>query len=264
MTEPTPVFERFLETTSELQDRYVDEVRDREPEATFEPYRWEREEGGGGTSMQLDRGSVMEKAAVGHSHVHGPENPLTGRPFHAGGVSLIFHPRNPHAPAVHLNLRRFEETEKAWFGGVVDLNPMGIEYHEDTRHFHETLERTCREHDRPYDRWAKRCEEYYWIDHRDRPRGVGGIFFDRHETGDPEADLAFVEALGEAFLEAYLSILDRRIGTEFDDADRQRQLVHRGYYAEFNLVYDEGTRFGFESGGDPEAVLASMPPLAAW
>lgn len=258
------VFEAFLQTTRELRDSYVEAAEQREPDATFEPYEWEREEGGGGTSMQLRGGEVLEKAAVGHSHVHGDTNPLTGRPFDGGGVSLIFHPRNPHAPAVHLNLRRFEEPQQAWFGGVVDLNPMGFRYEGDTERFHRVLERVCTAHGKPYEAWRKRCEEYYWIDHREMPRGVGGIFFDRHGTEDPEADLAFVEALGEALHEAYLPILDRRAKMDHDAADRQRQLEHRGYYAEFNLVYDEGTRFGFESGGDPEAVLASMPPKAKW
>lgn len=258
------IFQRFLEETRRLQKRYVQAVQTREPDASFEPYEWSRKEGGGGTSMQLRDGKTMEKAAVGHSHVHGDSNPLTGRPFQAGGVSLIFHPRNPHAPAVHMNLRRFEETQRSWLGGVVDLNPMGFPYEEDTEHFHSVLEEVCQEHAKPYEAWAKRCEEYYWIDHRDRPRGVGGVFFDEHATEDPKADLAFVVDLGEALEEAYLPILDRRIEKSYDEEDRRRQLVHRGYYAEFNLVYDEGTRFGFESGGDPEAVLASMPPLARW
>ncbi len=253
----------FLELTADLQQDYVNAALDREPEATFEPYQWTREEGGGGTSQQLREGAVLEKAAVGHSHVHGTDNPITDRPFQAGGVSLIFHPRNPHAPAVHLNLRRFEEAEASWFGGVVDLNPMGFPYEEDSQHFHAVLERVCHDHGKPYETWAKRCEEYYQIEHRDRPRGVGGIFFDRHET-EPNKDLAFLTDLGEAFLEAYLPILDRRTDQPYEEVDRRRQLTHRGYYAEFNLVYDEGTRFGFESGGDPEAVLASMPPLAAW
>jgi coproporphyrinogen III oxidase len=258
------LFDAFLAETRRLQDRYVRAVEEREPEARFAPYEWEREAGGGGTSLQLREGQVMEKAAVGHSHVHGDESPYSGHRFDAGGVSLILHPRNPHAPAVHMNLRRFEEEARSWFGGVVDLNPMGFPYAEDTEHFHDVLEAVCRDHDRPYEAWAKRCEEYYWIDHRDMPRGVGGVFFDKYQTDDPEADLAFVTDLGEALAEAYLPILDRRKGQAYDDAERQRQLEHRGYYAEFNLVYDEGTQFGFESGGDPEAVLASMPPKAAW
>lgn len=256
--------ERFLALTARLRDGYVEAVQEREPEARFVPHEWEREQGGGGTSMQLRGGEVMEKAAVGHSHVHGESNPLTDRRFDGGGVSLIFHPRNPHAPAVHLNLRRFEEPEDAWLGGVVDLNPMGFEYEEDTQHFHAILEQVCTAHGKPYEAWRKRCKEYYWIDHRDRPRGVGGIFFDEHRSEDPDAELAFVEALGEALHEAYLGILDRRCEGDYGEEERDRQLRHRGYYAEFNLVYDEGTRFGFESGGDPEAVLASMPPLAKW
>ncbi len=258
------LLEAFLELTEQVQDRYVGAVEAREPERRFEAHAWEREGGGGGTSKQLRGGEVFEKAAIGQSRVFGEESPLTGRAFDGGGVSLILHPRNPHAPSVHMNLRRFEEEDAAWFGGVVDLNPMGFRYEEDTQRFHGVLKRVCHEHERPYQAWAKRCEEYYWIEHRDRARGVGGIFFDRHETEDPRADLSFMQALGACFEEAYFPILDERREQPFTEADRRRQLEHRGYYAEFNLVYDEGTRFGFESGGDPRAVLSSMPPLAAW
>ncbi len=257
------LFETFIDETRRLQEEIAEAIEAYEPTATFEPHRWDREAGGGGTSLQL-RGKVMEKAAIGHSHVHGDDNPLTGRAFHGGGVSLILHPRNPRAPSVHMNLRRFEEAEEAWFGGVVDLNPMGFRYAEDTEHFHGVLEDVCTEHDRPYQEWSKRCLEYYRLPHRDRNRGVGGVFFDRLDSGDLEADLAFVLALGEAFLEAYLPILDRRKDTPYTEEDRHIQLVHRGYYTEFNLVYDEGTRFGFESGADPTAFLASLPPLARW
>jgi coproporphyrinogen III oxidase len=264
VSSPSPTFEAFLEQTRDLQDRLVDALAEREPEAAFHAHPWTRDEGGGGTSRQLGGGAVLEKAAVGHSHVHGDDNPLTGRAFHGGGVSLIVHPRNPHAPAAHLNLRRFEEPQAAWFGGVVDLNPMGFPYDEDTLAFHRALRAACREHDRPYEAWAKRCEAYYWIDHREVPRGVGGVFFDRHRTDDPEADLAFLDALGEAFLDVYPRLVDRRAGTPYDEDDRARQLERRAWYAEFNLVHDEGTRFGLESGGAPEAVLSSMPPKAAW
>lgn len=258
------VFEAFLAETQRLQEHYQGLVEQREPDASFAPYEWERDEGGGGTSLQLRGGDVFEKAAIGHSHVHGDENPLTGRPFQAGGVSLIVHPRNPHAPSVHMNLRRFEEAQQAWFGGVMDLNPMGFTYEEDTKRFHGILEEACLEHGKPYEAWAKRCQEYYWIKHRERPRGVGGLFFDRHATHDPDEDLAFMVALGECLERAFFPILDRREKHAWDEEDRERQLRHRGYYAEFNLAYDEGTRFGFETGGDPHAVLASMPPLAAW
>lgn len=257
------LFKTFLEETERLQRKIADALETRETEAPFEPHPWTREAGGGGTSLQM-RGDVLEKAAIGHSHVHGDENPLTGRPFQAGGVSLILHPRNPHAPSVHMNLRRFEETEQAWFGGVVDLNPMGVEYDEDTEHFHRVLREVCQAHDRPYEAWAEACLDYYEIPHRDTNRGVGGVFFDRLDTGDPDADLAFVLDLGEAFLDAYAPILDARKDTPYDEDERRRQLEHRGWYTEFNLVYDEGTRFGFETDADPTAFLASLPPLAAW
>ncbi len=257
------LFDRFIDLAEELQASYVTALEAREPEATFSPHTWQHEEGGGGTSMQL-RGRVLERAAIGHSHVWGQESPLTGQPFQGGGVSLIVHPANPHAPSVHMNLRRFEQDDGGWFGGVVDLNPMGFPYDEDTETFHAVLEEVCQAHGHPYEAYAEACRDYFEIPHRDRNRGVGGIFFDRLASQDPEADLAFIEDIGEVFLDAYLPILDRRKDQAFDEGDRQRQLEHRGYYAEFNLVYDEGTRFGFETQADPEAFLASLPPLAAW
>lgn len=257
------LFKRFIAETEGLQRDIAQALETHEPDARFEPHPWTRPGGGGGTSLQL-RGEVLEKGAIGHSHVHGDENPLTGRAFQAGGVSLILHPANPHAPAVHMNLRRFEEQAQAWFGGVIDLNPMGFPYPEDTTHFHGVLKDVCQRHERPYEAWAQACLDYYRIPHRDRNRGVGGLFFDQLDTGDPEADLTFLIDLGEAFLAAYEPILEHRMDTPFDEQARRTQLEHRGYYTEFNLVYDEGTRFGFETGADPTAFLASLPPLAGW
>ena len=233
---------------------------------------------GGGVMATLKEGRVFEKAGVGVSTVQGVLGPeaqrsMTARGvpgiaddprFWASGISLVAHPRNPHVPAVHLNTRMFWTPGAWWFGGGTDLNP-AIEVPEDTASFHATLDAALAPHGADlYPRLKAWADEYFWVPHRGRARGVGGIFMDDRCTGDWEADFALTQAIGEAFLDAWLPIAERRVATPWTDADRERQLIHRGLYAEFNLVYDRGTKFGLASGHDAGAVLMSLPPLAKW
>ena len=249
---------------------------------SFKPTKRVPAEGGdagGGEMAMLRNGRVFEKAGVNVSTVFGrldeaPARMLASRKripgfeadsrFWASGVSVVAHMANPHVPAVHFNTRIFWTPGGWWFGGGTDLNPC-IEYPEDTAEFHRVLEAACERHERGrYERLKSWADEYFQVRHRKRPRGVGGIFFDDLNTGDWDADFAFVREVGEAFLEAFIPIARRRMGQAFDCKDREAQLAHRGLYVEFNLVYDRGTRFGLETGHDPDAVLMSLPPLAAW
>jgi coproporphyrinogen III oxidase len=233
---------------------------------------------GGGRMATLKGGRVIEKMGVGVSTVHGvlgaeAQRAMAARGvpgvaedprFWASGISLVCHPRNPHVPAVHLNTRMFWTPAAWWFGGGTDLNP-AIEYGEDTRHFHRVLEEALRPHgEGEYPRQKAWADEYFFVPHRGRARGVGGIFLDDHNSGDWERDWAMIHDIGAAFLPAWVPLVERRMGQAWGDADKDRQLVHRGLYAEFNLVYDRGTKFGLASGHDPEAVLMSLPPLAKW
>ncbi|MGY6410705.1 MAG: oxygen-dependent coproporphyrinogen oxidase [Alkalilacustris sp.] len=234
---------------------------------------------GGGLMSVMRGGRVFEKVGVNVSAVFGELEPrarrsLTARKeipgleedprFWASGISLVAHMRNPHTPAVHMNTRMFWTPGAWWFGGGTDLNP-AIEYPEDTAAFHEVLEDACAPHGAElYPRYKAWADEYFFVPHRKRARGVGGIFYDDHCTGDWEADFAFTQAVGRAFLPAFLPLVERRRTAPWTDADRDAQLVHRGLYAEYNLVYDRGTKFGLETGHDPDAVLMSLPPLARW
>ncbi len=236
------------------------------------------DDGGGGLMSVLRGGRVFEKVGVNWSEVHGTLAPRAqaamaarGVPgmesdprFWASGISLVAHMQNPHAPAVHMNTRMFWTPGAWWFGGGTDLNPC-LEYAEDTGHFHDTLRAACTPHGADYyDRFKAWADEYFFIPHRGRARGVGGIFYDDLNTGDWEADFAFTRAVGEAFLPAFLPLAEARMTQPFDEADRDAQLVHRGLYAEYNLVYDRGTKFGLETGHNADAVLMSLPPLAKW
>jgi coproporphyrinogen III oxidase len=234
---------------------------------------------GGGLMSVMRGGRVFEKVGVNVSAVFGILEPrarrsLTARKeipgldddprFWASGISLVAHMRNPHVPAVHLNTRMFWTPGAWWFGGGTDLNPC-LEYAEDTAHFHKALEEACAPHgDDRYPRFKTWADEYFFIPHRKRARGVGGIFYDDLCTGDWDADFAFTQDVGRAFLPAFLPLVDRRRGMAWGEAEKDAQLVHRGLYAEYNLVYDRGTRFGLETGHDPDAVLMSLPPMAKW
>jgi len=244
----------------------------------FEVTPTTRADGGGGLMSVMRAGRVFEKIGVNVSQVHGSlgekaQRAMAGRGvpgladdprFWASGVSLVAHMQNPHAPAVHLNTRMFWTPGAAWFGGGTDLNPC-LEYPEDTAHFHAVLKAACDRHDAAYyPRFKAWADEYFFVPHRGRARGVGGIFFDDLNSGDWEADFAFTQDVGRAFLPAFLPLVEKRRHIAFTEADREAQLVHRGLYAEYNLVYDRGTRFGLETGHDANAVLMSLPPVAKW
>jgi len=184
--------------------------------------------------------------------------------FWASGISLVAHMQNPRVPAVHMNTRMFWTPGAWWFGGGSDLNP-AIEYAEDTAFFHDVLKQHCDKHDLDYyPRFKAWADEYFYVPHRHRARGVGGIFYDDLNTGDWEADFAFTQDVGRAFLPAFLGCVEKRRHEGFSAADREAQLIHRGLYAEYNLVYDRGTKFGLETGHDADAVLMSLPPIAKW
>ena len=250
-----------------------------ETPVTFEVTPTSRaKDGGGGIMSVLRGGRVFEKVGVNWSEVHGAlgaraQKAMAARGvpgmesdprFWASGISLVAHMVNPHAPAVHMNTRMFWTPGASWFGGGSDLNPC-IEYPEDTAHFHSEMKRACDAHDPAYyDRFKAWADEYFFVPHRGRARGVGGIFYDDLNTGNWEADFAFTKAVGAAFLPAFRPLIERRLATAWTDADRETQLIHRGLYAEYNLVYDRGTKFGLETGHDANAVLMSLPPVAKW
>jgi len=245
------------------------------------PFRrdaWDRPEGGGGVSRLVEEGNVLERGGVNFSHVMGAKLPpsasahrpeLAGRRWEAMGVSLVMHPRNPDAPTTHMNVRFFvaEKDGEApvwWFGGGMDMTPY-YGFEEDAVHFHTT----CRKSLEPfgadyYPRFKKWCDEYFFLKHRNEPRGIGGIFFDDLNTGDFEHCFNLLESVGDHFLPAYVPILERRADTPYGERERDFQLYRRGRYVEFNLVFDRGTLFGLQSGGRTESILMSMPPLVKW
>ncbi|MFT3721375.1 oxygen-dependent coproporphyrinogen oxidase [Pseudorhodoferax sp.] len=233
---------------------------------------------GQGVTRILEDGAVFERAGCGFSHVRGPQLPpsatqhrpqLAGSPFEAMGVSLVFHPRNPYAPTVHMNVRMIAaghpgEAPVCWFGGGMDLTPV-YGFEDDARHFH----RVCRDALAPYGadkypRFKQWCDEYFFLKHRQEARGIGGVFFDDFSELGLQGSMAMTQAVGAAFLDAYLPILERRKDTPYGERERAFQRYRRGRYVEFNLVWDRGTHFGLQSGGRTESILLSMPPLAAW
>lgn len=249
--------------------------RDVGSDARFEYLPWDRtdpsDEPGGGGVRGVMKGRVFEKVGVNVSTVGGTFEGDFAKSIHgagddprffATGISLVAHMANPHVPAVHMNTR-FLRTTKQWFGGGADLNPP-LPIEEDTADFHATLKAACDAHDPTYyPRFKQWADEYFWLPHRQVHRGVGGIFYD-HLEGGFDADFAFTRAVGEAFLDAYPRIVRRRMDAPFTEADRAAQLEWRGRYAEFNLVYDRGTLFGLKTGGNIDAILMSLPPLATW
>lgn len=260
----------------DLQARICAAFEAFEPKSRFEERSWSKPAGhrlqGGGQS-RLMRGDVFEKVGVNVSHVWGEFSPQarsqipgaqeSDGKFVATGISLVAHMRNPYVPIVHMNLR-YLRTSRAWFGGGSDLTPT-FPFEEDTAEFHAALKAACDSY-RPdahaeYKAW---CDRYFYLPHRQEPRGVGGIFFDDLASGDIRADFAFIKAVGEAFLGVYPPIVARRKDLPYDDAARDRLLIKRGRYVEFNLVYDRGTKFGFSTDADPEAYLMSLPPLVKW
>ena len=254
-----------------IEDEFAAERPEQGEAGRFERTPWQRPEGGGGV-IALMRGRVFEKVGVNISTVSGefsPEfrNDIPGAAvdprFWASGISLVAHMRSPLVPAVHMNTRHIVTT-KAWFGGGSDLTPM---YPDSTAEalFHTALRDACDGYDREcYARFKAWCDEYFFLPHRNEARGAGGIFFDYLDSGDWERDFAFVRAIGEAFLVVYPEIVRPRMRLPWTDEQRRHQLVRRGRYAEFNLLYDRGTRFGLKTGGNVEAILMSLPPAAAW
>ncbi len=237
-----------------------------------------RADGGGGLMSVMRGGRVFEKVGVNVSEVHGvlgerAQKAMAARGvpgmaedprFWASGISLVAHLQNPHAPAVHMNTRMFWTPHAWWFGGGSDLNPC-LEHAEDTAEFHAAMKGACDAHsDAYYPKFKAWADEYFFVPHRGRARGVGGIFYDDLNTGDWEADFAFTQDVGRAFIPAYVPLVERRRDTAWSEADREVQLIHRGLYAEYNLVYDRGTKFGLETGHDANAVLMSLPPVAKW
>ena len=254
-----------------LQDRICRALEEADGSAHFREDEWSREGGGGGRPRIMEDGAVFEKAGVNFSAVEGelPEAFAArielgeGRSFFATGVSLVLHPHNPHVPTVHANFRYLEKGDAAWFGGGTDLTPY-YPVRDDVMHFHQTLKDACDRHDpHYYPRFKKWCDDYFFIKHRQETRGVGGIFFD-YLQGNLESLFAFVQDVGESFLPAYLPILKERQDSLYTEREREFQLIRRGRYVEFNLVYDRGTIFGLETRGRTESILMSLPPLASW
>ncbi|MBS0473350.1 MAG: oxygen-dependent coproporphyrinogen oxidase [Proteobacteria bacterium] len=229
----------------------------------------------GGGLMSVMHGRVFEKVGVNTSTVNGhlspdaakallENNPGADTRFWASSISLIAHMRNPHVPAVHMNTRHMITAQESWFGGGADLTPM-FPNAEDEADFHAAMQRGCRAFGpETYAKYKKWCDEYFYLPHRKEPRGAGGIFFDRHNSGDWEKDFAFVKDVGLAFSEVYPQIIRRRMGQPWTDAERHHQLVRRGRYVEFNLMWDRGTLFGLKTGHNIEAILVSMPPEVRW
>lgn len=241
---------------------------------------WQRPEGGGGNSCLLEEGNVFERAGVGFSHVLGNKLPpaasvahpeAAGRPWEAMGVSLVFHPRNPYVPTVHMNVRFFvaraqkaDERDIWWFGGGMDLTPY-YGFEDDCIHFHrvnkEALAPFGSEY---YPTFKKECDEYFYLKHRKEPRGIGGVFFDDFSALGFEKSFALQRAVGDAFINAYLPIVQRRKDTPYGERERDFQAYRRGRYVEFNLIFDRGTIFGLQSNGRTESILLSMPPVVKW
>lgn len=261
-----------------LQDRICAGLAAADGGAGFVTDEWQRPEGGGGRSRVLTEGKVFEKAGVNFSHVRGASLPasasaqrpeLAGRSYQAMGVSLVIHPRNPYIPTSHANVRMFIAEKPGadpvwWFGGGFDLTPY-YGFEEDCRHWHEVAAAACAPYgDDLYARHKQWCDEYFYLPHRQEPRGVGGLFFDDLNEWDFDTTFAYVQSVGDAFLPAYLPIVERRRDISWGERERQFQLYRRGRYVEFNLVYDRGTLFGLQSNGRTEAILMSLPPLVRW
>lgn len=258
--------EKIVQFLKALRDEIIGAFEAYEPYAKFERKLWNHKTGGGG-EMSVIRGSIFEKAAVNWSGVSGPVFPMQdgSGPFFATGVSLITHMHNPFAPTVHMNVRFIETDKGHWFGGGYDLTPMGFPFDEDAAHFHAAAKATLDTFNPSlYPTFSEAAKNYFFIPHRQKERGVGGIFFDHFNSGDFEADLKLWKAIANSFLPAILPIYQKRINLPYSRQDKEKQLEFRSHYAEFNLLYDRGTQFGFKSGGNPEAILCSMPPLVKW
>lgn len=249
-----------------LREKFISAFEELEGGNKFERKAWVHAPGGGG-EIGLLRGEKFEKAAVNWSGVSGPKFPMDdgSGPFFATGVSLITHMFNPYAPTFHFNLRYIETEKKHWFGGGYDLTPMGFPFEEDTRHFHHIAKISLDPlGSNLYNCFSQNAREYFYIPHRKKERGAGGIFFDHYNTGNFEKDLTLWTSIGDHFLEAIMPIYRKRIPIPYTADEKRVQQTYRAHYVEFNLLYDRGTKFGFASGGNPDAILCSLPPQASW
>ncbi len=273
-----PNIDAVKEYLLNLQDRICAELEEEDGEGRFREDSWDRPQGGGGRSRVLREGKVLEQGGVNFSHVYGDKMPasatahrpeLAGRNFQALGVSLVIHPRNPYIPTSHANVRFFIAEKEGsdpiwWFGGGFDLTPY-YGFEQDAVHWHRTARDACAPFgDDVYARYKKWCDEYFFLKHRNEPRGIGGLFFDDLNAWGFDKSFAFMQSVGDHYLKAYRPIVARRKETTYGERERQFQLYRRGRYVEFNLVYDRGTLFGLQTGGRTESILMSLPPLVRW
>jgi len=262
----------------QLQERITSALMAMDDKLVLIEDEWQRPEGGGGRSRVMRDGRIFEQAGINFSHVYGAGLPasataqrpeLAGRSFQALGDSLVFHPLNPYVPTTHMNVRFFVAEKKGtepvwWFGGGFDLTPY-YGFREDARLWHQTAQDACKEFGADvYPKYKKWCDEYFYIKHRQEPRGIGGLFFDDLNEWGYEKCFAFMQSIGDHFLKAYMPIVERRKDMPYGERERNFQLYRRGRYVEFNLVYDRGTLFGLQSGGRTESILMSLPPQVRW
>ena len=261
-----------------LQDEISGALMQMDSKLELREDEWQREGGGGGRTRVMNSGEIFEQGGINFSHVFGEKLPpsatasrpeLAGRSFQALGDSLVIHPLNPYVPTTHMNVRFFVAEKEGedpiwWFGGGFDLTPY-YGFKEDARFWHETAKTACDGFgEDKYSKYKQWCDEYFYLKHRQEPRGIGGLFYDDlNEDGFDEC-FKFMQSVGDHFLKAYLPIVEKRKDTEYGDRERQFQLYRRGRYVEFNLVYDRGTLFGLQSGGRTESILMSLPPLVRW
>ncbi len=273
-----PSIERVKQYLTGLQDRICSALEKEEGVSVFQEECWEYHGGGGGRARVLEGGTVIEKGGVNFSHVRGDKLPasatasrpeLEGRSFQALGVSLVIHPDNPFVPTSHANVRLLVAEKEGcepvwWFGGGYDLTPY-YGFEEDCRHWHQTAKQACEPFGSDvYPRYKKWCDDYFYIKHRNEPRGIGGLFYDDLNQWPFEQCFEFMQSVGNSFIEAYLPIVQRRKNTQYTEQQKRFQHYRRGRYVEFNLVYDRGTFFGLQSGGRTESILMSMPPQVRW